>query len=49
MSSVKWNPTFFSVVENDMTLCPIEIEVQFKFYVHFLGFIRRHSIFSLFN
>ena len=28
MSSVKWNPSFFAVVENDMTLCPNEREVQ---------------------
>ena len=30
MSFVKWNPRFFAVVKNDMTLCPDEREVQFK-------------------
>ena len=49
MSSVKWNPMFFAVVENDMTLCPNEREVQFKFFVHLFGRIRRHSVFSSFN
>ena len=34
MSSVKWNPIFFPVVDNDMTLCPHEGEVQLKFCVH---------------
>ena len=49
MSYVKWNPMFFADVENDMTLCPNEREVQFKFYVHLFGRIRRHSVFSSFN
>ena len=49
MSSVKLNPRFFAVVENDMTLCPNEKEVQFNFCVHLFGRIRRHSVFSLFN
>ena len=31
MSSVKWNPKFSAVVENDIALCPNEREVQFKF------------------
>ena len=48
MSSVKWNPRLFAVVE-DMTLCPNEREVQFKFCVHLFGHIRRHSVFSSFN
>ena len=34
MSSVRWNPMFFAAVENDMTLCPNEREVQFKFVVY---------------
>ena len=45
MSSVKWNHRFFAVVENDMTLCPNEREVQFKFFVQLFGRIRRHSVF----
>ena len=49
MSSVKWNPRSFVVVENDMTLCPNEGEVQFKFCVHLFGRIGRHSGFSSFN
>ena len=49
MPSVKWNPRYFSVVENDMTLCPNEREVQFKFGVYLFGRIRRHSVFLLFN
>ena len=49
MSSVKWNPRFFAVVENDMTLRPNEIEVQFNFFLHLFGHIRRHSVFSSFN
>ena len=49
MSFVKWNPRFFAVVENDMTLCPSEREVQFKFCVHLIGCIRRHYVFSSFN
>ena len=49
MSYVKWNPRFFAVVENDMTLCPNEREVQFKFCEHLFGCIRRHSVFSSFN
>ena len=44
MSSVKWNPRFFAVVENNMTLCPNEREVQFKFCVHLFGCIRRYSV-----
>ena len=39
----------FAVVENDMTLCPNEREVQFRFFVHLFGHVRRHSVFSLFN
>ena len=39
----------FAVVENDMTLCPNEREVQFKFCVHLFVRVRRHSIFSSFN
>ena len=49
MSSVKWNPRFFAVVENDMKLCPNEREVQFNFCVHLLGRIRRHTVFPSFN
>ena len=49
MSSVKWNPSFFAVVENDMTLCPNEREVQFKSCVHLFERIRRHSIYSSFK
>ena len=49
MSSVKWNLRFFAVVENDMTLCLNERDVQFKLYVHLFGRIRRHSVFSSFN
>ena len=49
MSSVKWNPRFVAVVENDMTLCPNEGEVQFKIFVHLFGRIRRHFVFSSFN
>ena len=49
MSSVKWNPRFFAVVENDMTLCLNEREVQPKLGVHLFGRIRRHSVFSSFN
>ena len=49
MTSVKLNPSFFAVVENDVTLCPNEREVQFKFCVHLFGRIRRHSVFSSFN
>ena len=44
MSSVKWNPRFFAVVENDMTLRPSEREVQFTFSVHLFGHIRRHLV-----
>ena len=40
---------FFAVVENDMTLCPNEREVQIKFCVHLFGHIKRYSVFSLFN
>ena len=36
MSSVKWNQRFFAVVENDMTLCPNESEVQFRFLCIYL-------------
>ena len=39
----------YTVVENDMTLCPNEGELQFKLYVHLFGRIRRHSGFSSFN
>ena len=39
----------FAPVENDMTLCPNEREVQFKFFVYLFGRIRRHSVFSSFN
>ena len=49
MSSVKWNPRFFAVVENDMTLCPNKREVQFKFCAHLIVRIRTHSVFSSFN
>ena len=49
MSSGKWNPRFFAVVENDMTLCLSEREVQFKYCMHLFGHIRRHSVFSSFN
>ena len=49
MSSVRWNPRYFAVVENDMTLCQNEREVQFKFCVHLFGRIRRHSVFSSIN
>ena len=37
MSSVIWNPMCFAVVENDMTLCPNEREVQFEFCVQLFG------------
>ena len=47
MSSVKWNPRFFAVVENDMTLCPSEREVQFKFCVQLFGRMRKHSFFFI--
>ena len=40
MSSVKLNPRFFAVEENDMTLCPIVRKVQFKFCMHLFGDIR---------
>ena len=40
---------FFVAVENDMTLCPNEREVQFKFCVHLFRCIRRHSVWSSFN
>ena len=49
MSSVKWNPSFFAVVYNDMALCPNERDVQFKMCVHLFGRIRRHSVLSSFN
>ena len=49
MSSVKWNPGISAVVENDLTLCPYEREVQFKFCLHLFGRMRRHSVFSSFN
>ena len=49
MSSVRWNPRFLLVVENDMTLCPNEREVQFEFCVHLFGRVRRHSVFASFN
>ena len=49
ISSVKWNPRFFAVVENDMILCPNERELQFKFFVHLFECIRGYSIFSPFN
>ena len=39
MSYVKWNPRYFAVVENDMTLCPDEREVQLKFFVHLYFYI----------
>ena len=32
----KMESEVFAVVENDMTLCPNEREVQFKFYVNLL-------------
>ena len=38
-----------AVVENDITLCPNERQVQFKFFVHLFGCMRRHSVFSSFN
>ena len=40
---------FFAVVENGMTLCPNEREVQFKFCANLFGRIRRHSVFASFN
>ena len=46
--SVKWNPRFFTVVEN-MALCPNEREVKCKFCAHLFGCIRRHSVLSLFK
>ena len=49
MSSVKYNPRFFAVVDSDMILCPNERDVQSKFYVHLFGRIRRDSVFSSFN
>ena len=45
----KMESEVFAVVENDMTLCPNEREVQFEFCVHLFGHIRRHSVFSSFN
>ena len=49
MSSVKLNQRLFAVVENDMTLCSNEREVQFKFFLHLFGRIIRHSVSSSFN
>ena len=49
MSSVKWNLRFFAVVENDMTLCPNERDVQLIFCMHLFGRIRVHSVFPSFN
>ena len=49
MSSIKWNKRFFSVVENDIALCPNEREVQLKKNFYLFGRIRRHSVFSSFN
>ena len=48
MSSVKWNPRFFAVVENDMTLCPNERSAIYNF-AHLFGRIRRHCIFLSFK
>ena len=48
-SSVERNLRFFAVVENVMTLCPNEREVQLQFFVHLFGHIRRHSVYSSFN
>ena len=45
----KMESEVFAVVENDMTLCPNEREVQFRFLVHLFGRIGRHSVFSSFN
>ena len=41
----KMNPRFDAVVENDMTLCPIESEVQFTFCVRLFARIRRLRFF----
>ena len=49
MSSVKRNPLFLAVVENDMTLCPNERDGPFISCVDSYGRIRRHSILSSFN
>ena len=45
----KMESVFFAVVENDMTLCLNEREVQIRFFLHLFGRIRRHSVFSSFN
>ena len=49
MSSVKWNPWIFAVVENDMTFCPNETKMQFRFCVHLFGRMRRNSFFLSFQ
>ena len=48
MSSGRWNPRIFAAVEDDMTSCSDEREVQFKFCVHLFGRIGRHSAYSSF-
>ena len=45
----KMESEVFAAVENDMSLCPNQREVQLKFYVHLFGCIRRHSVLSSFN
>ena len=45
----KMGSEVFAVVENDMTLCPNEREVQFKLCVHLFGHVRKHSFFSSLN
>ena len=40
---------FFAVIENDMTFCSNEREVQFKFFAHLFGRIGRHSVFASFS
>ena len=44
----KMESEVFCSGRDDMTLCPNEREVQFKFCVHLFGRIRRHSIFLSF-
>ena len=49
MSSAKWNQRFYAVVENDISVCPNEREVLFRFCVHLFGRISRHSVFLSLN
>ena len=49
MSSVKWNPRFVIVVENDMSLCLSEREVQLNFLCAFIWTHKVTFRFSSFN